>query len=277
MPIRRIHDHDLFWLESGSGPAPPLLMIHGSLCDARYWAPQMGPLGAGRRAIAVSLRHCWPAAWDGRGAGYHVDQHVADLAAFIDTLDVPQVDVMGHSRGGYVAYRLALRLPARVRKLILAEPGGQPDASLGEIAGFDAQRTPALMVEAARRIEAGHIDEGLAHFIDGISGLPIWAQTVPAFKRMARDNAHTLLAQVRETRAAYTRRDLESLAGVPILLVGGALTPSPFPELLALLAAQLPGARRVTIPGARHAMNLAAPGPFNIALSGFLEGDEAPQ
>jgi pimeloyl-ACP methyl ester carboxylesterase len=33
----------------------------------------------------------------------------------------------------------------------------------------------------------------------------------------------------------------------------------------------LPDAHRVTIPGARHAMNLAAPGVFNSAVLDFLD------
>lgn len=274
MPTRRIDDHDLFWIESrsdGEERSPPLLMIHGSLCDARYWAPQMTPLGSGRRTLAVSLRRCWPEAWDGGGEGYSVEQHVGDLLAFIATLGPGPVDVLGHSRGGHVAYRLALKAPGRVRRLILAEPGGWPDSSLGEVAAFDCERVRTLTSEAAGMIAAGDVDGGLAFFVDGVSGVALWKSMVPSFKRMARDNAGTLVAQVRETRLAFTRDDLESLS-MPTLLIGGALTPRPFPQLLDLLQAHIPGARRTTIPAARHAMNLAAPGPFNAEVAGFLEG-----
>lgn len=274
MPTRRIDDHDLFWLESGGGTdTPPLLMIHGSLCDARYWAPQMAPLGAGRLAIAVSLRRCWPEAWDGQGEGYSVEQHVDDLVAFIGTLGSGAVDVMGHSRGGHVAYRLALKAPRRVRKLVLAEPGGLPDASLGALAAtFDREHATTLTREAATRIADGDIDGGLAHFVDGVSGMPIWTHMVPSFKRMARDNARTLIGQVREKRLDFTREDLASLAP-PTLLIGGALTPSPFPELLDLLQSHIPDAQRATIAAARHAMNLAAPAAFNANVLEFLGKD----
>ena len=273
MPTRRVDDHDFFWIESGSDSgerSPPLLLIHGSLCDARYWAPQMAPLGSGRRALAVSLRRCWPEAWDGNGEGYGIERHVDDLLAFIATLGPGPVDVLGHSRGGHVAYRLALKAPGSVRRLILAEPGGWPDASLGDGAAFDCERVRTLTNRAAEKIAAGDVDEGLALFVDGVSGVALWKNMVPSFKRMARDNAGTLVAQVRETRLAFTRHDLESLS-MPTLLVGGALTPQPFPRLLDLLQAHIPGARRTTIPAARHAMNLAAPGPFNAEVLGFLD------
>ncbi|MGH8447360.1 MAG: alpha/beta fold hydrolase [Solimonas sp.] len=268
MPTQRVNDYELSYAETGSGA--PLLLIHGSLCDQRYWVPQMAPFGAGRRAIAVSLRRCWPEVWDGLGDGYSVAQHVDDLIAFIAALDAGPVDLLGHSRGGHVALRLALRAPQLVRRLILAEPGGQPDASFGPRPGLDLQMTAARTREAATLIAGGDVDGGLALFVDGVSGMSIWQHMVPGFKRMARDNAHTLLGQQREAPMRYTRDELAGLA-LPTLLVGGELTPAPFPQLLDLLQAHIAGAQRATIPAARHAMNLAAPAPFNAAVLAFLD------
>ena len=37
---------------------------------------------------------------------------------------------MGHSRGGHIAFRVAQQRPDLLRKLVLAEPGGDLDASL---------------------------------------------------------------------------------------------------------------------------------------------------
>jgi pimeloyl-ACP methyl ester carboxylesterase len=56
---------------------------------------------------------------------------MADFAAaFLDALDVPQVDALGWSMGGAVAQALAIRHPTRVRRLVVAGsgPGGVPDA-----------------------------------------------------------------------------------------------------------------------------------------------------
>lgn len=245
-------------------------MIHGSLCDYRYWTPQMAAFGEHRRAIAPSLRRCWPEQWDGAGDGYTVDRHVDDLIAFIANLDAGAVDLVGHSRGGNVALRLALKAPALVRRLVLAEPGVMPDDSFVESANFDRTKAAAWTREAAARIEAGDVEGGLQQFVDSVSGTAIWKHTVPGFKRMARDNANTLLGQAREVRRDVSRAELAAMR-LPTLLVGGALTPSPFPQLLDLLARYLPDTHRVTIPGARHAMNLAAPVAFNSAVLDFLD------
>jgi pimeloyl-ACP methyl ester carboxylesterase len=46
-----------------------------------------------------------------------------DAAAFMDALDLTEVDLFGYSIGGFVAQHLALSRPALVRRLILAGTG----------------------------------------------------------------------------------------------------------------------------------------------------------
>lgn len=267
MPVLHVNDYELAYAEAGRGR--PLLMVHGSLCDQRYWKPQMAAFAASHHAIAVSLRHCWPETWSGDGDGYSIDQHVDDLIAFIDRLGAGPVDLISHSRGGHVAYQLAVRAPEQVRRLVLAEPGGMPDDDAEEIcrAAWRAQRE--RVVEAARLVGMGQVEDGLAHFIDGVSGQAIWQRMVGSFKQMARDNARTLLGQVREPPVLFSK---DAVTGIhtPTLLIGGALTPDPFPATLDWLERLLPDARRVTIPAAPHAMNLASPGVFNAAVQSFL-------
>ena len=268
MPTFRLPDDTpLAYAESGQGR--PLLLIHGSLCDSRYWSPQMAPLGERHHVLAPSLRRCWPERWDGNGPGYDIATHVDDLLAFIDGLGSDAVNLVGHSRGGHVAFRVALQAPERVRRLVLAEPGLFPDDGFGEVPGIDRDVPARRVREALAHLRDGDIDGGLASFVDGVSGMPIWRHTVPSFKQMARDNANTLFGQARESRLEVSRAELASMK-TPILLVGGALTPAPFPALLDLLQAHLPDARRITIPAARHAMNLAAPRVFNEAVLAFL-------
>jgi pimeloyl-ACP methyl ester carboxylesterase len=45
------------------------------------------------------------------------------VAAFLDALGIGLLDVVGHSAGGAVALRLALRDPARVRTLVTRAAG----------------------------------------------------------------------------------------------------------------------------------------------------------
>src|ERR1051326_6627599 len=128
MQTLSVNGTDIAWLDVGRGP--PLVCVHGSLCDFRVWSPVLGPLSERHRVIAVSLRHFFPEHWDGQGDSYSIAQHVLDVIAFIEQLDAGPVDLMGHSRGGHVSFRVAQRRPDLLRKLILAEPGGEIDATL---------------------------------------------------------------------------------------------------------------------------------------------------
>jgi non-heme chloroperoxidase len=109
------------YVEEGSGP--PLILVHGSVSDYREWAKQMAPLARRYRVIAYSRRYHWPNEPPGADADASPERQVEDLAVIIKALGVAPAHIAGHSFGGAVALRLALRHPELVRSLILIEPG----------------------------------------------------------------------------------------------------------------------------------------------------------
>ena len=270
MKTLRVNDYDMAYLDIGAGR--PLVCVHGSLNDFRAWMPVLKPLSAGRRLIVPSLRHYFPEHWDGRGGSFTMARHVDDVIAFIEGLDVGPVDLIGHSRGGHLAFRLALKRPELIGKLVLAEPGGTLDESLepqSKDAGPPAAGSRAHVTQAAEKIEAGDLDGGLRAFIDGINGPGSWDALPSSDRQMREDNAFTLLAQVNEGRQPYTRSEAEALS-VPTLFVGGADTPGMLPVISRALAAHVPGARTVIIPDAGHSMFRQQPAAFAAAVLGFL-------
>src|SRR5215468_4908845 len=124
----QVNGYDMAYIEVGRGP--PLVCVHGTLCDFRIWSPVLGLLSRRHRVMAPSLRRFFPEHWDGVGEGFTVAQHVADTIAFVEALGAGAVHLLGHSRGGYIAFRVAQQRPDLLRKLILAEPGGTLDGSL---------------------------------------------------------------------------------------------------------------------------------------------------
>src|SRR3954468_13141147 len=98
-----VNGFDMAYLEVGQGP--PLVCVHGSLSDFRVWSPVLGPLSKRHRVIAPSLRHFFPEHWDGQGGSYSIAQHTSDVIVFIEQLDAGPVDLLGHSRGGHIAFR----------------------------------------------------------------------------------------------------------------------------------------------------------------------------
>jgi pimeloyl-ACP methyl ester carboxylesterase len=265
----RVNGYDMAYIELGQGP--PLVCIHGSLLDFRTWSPVLGPLSRHHRVISPSLRHFFPEHWDGRGNDFTIAQHVADLIAFIGKLGLGTIDLLGHSRGGHIAFRVAQQRPDLLRRLILGEPGGTLDASLAAAEPIPASGppSPAPVAVAAEMIAAGKIEEGLTYFADALEGPGGWMRFPETMKQELRDNARTLLGQINEQRQPYSRSDAETIQ-VPTLFIGGENTPGALPIILRALAAHVAGARVAIIPNTTHPMYIQDPVRFSAAVVDFL-------
>lgn len=270
MPNLTVNGYDIAYAEQGEGE--PIVLVHGTLNDQRYWVPQMAALGARFRVIALSLRHYWPAQWDGVGDDFKIDQHVADTAAFCAALKAGPVRLVGHSRGGHIAFRVAEKHPALLRALVLAEPGGERDESLGGAPGAAGQAQ--AFSEAATLLRSGDKEAALRRVAEHTGGPGAWERRAEARKAMNRDNAMTLIGQMDERRRPYSRAAAEAIR-TPTLLVGGANTLPNFIANLDALEGTIKGAKRVTIPNAAHAMSQDNPTAFNAAVQEFLDPGQA--
>jgi pimeloyl-ACP methyl ester carboxylesterase len=267
MQTLAVNGYDMAYLEVGNGP--PLVCVHGSLCDFRIWSSVFGPLTTRHRVIAVSLRHFFPEHWDGVGDTYSIAQHVSDVIAFIERLDTGPVDPMGHSRGGHVSFRVAQRRPDLLRRLILAEPGGELDASLDPAFKPGPSPLAARFAVSAEKIAAGDVDGGLEFFMDALEGPGTWKRLPATPKQLLRDNAFTLLGQVRDQRPPFSKADAEAIK-TPTLFIGGANTRGALPQVLRTLAANVPNSRTAIIPGATHPMFEQAPQKYCEIVLDFL-------
>ncbi|CAN7720461.1 alpha/beta hydrolase [Bradyrhizobium sp. LjRoot220] len=261
-----VNGYDIAYLDVGSGM--PLVCVHGTLGDFRTWYPVLGPLSKTHRVIALSLRHFFPEHWDGAGNDYRMAQHVADVIGFIEQLKIGPVDLMGHSRGGHIAFRVAEQRPDLLRKLVLAEPGGNLDATLGETASA-ASPIAARIPAAVEKVKSADIDGALALIVDMIDGEGTWKRLPAAPKQQLRDNAFTLIGQVGEDRRPFSRSEAESIR-TPTLLIGGGDTQGSLAQIWRVLAQHIPNATTAVIPGARHWIFDQAPQQFSEAVLEFL-------
>ena len=266
MKTLRVNDYDMAYLDLGSGQ--PTVLVHGSLNDFRTWAAILGPFSAVCRVIAPSLRHYFPEHWDGQDGRFSIDQHVDDTIAFIEELDLGPVDLVGHSRGGHIAFRIGQKRPDLLRKLVLAEPGGALEPAL---LPDDAPRESLREHVAASsgKIAAGELEAGLRIFVDGVNGPGAWDKLPPELRQMREDNAYTLLAQINEGRQPYHQSEAEALS-VPTLFVIGGDTPGMLPIISEVLSTHVPNAEKVIIPDAGHSMFRQQPKAFCEAVLSFL-------
>ena len=264
MQTLRVNGYDMAYLEVGQGQ--PLVCVHGTLGDFRTWYSVLGPLSKKHRVISVSLRHFYPERWDGAGGDYRVAQHVADVIAFIEQVNPRPVDLMGHSRGGHISFRVAQQRPDLLRKLILAEPGGDLDASLNPTA------PPSLltrMAEYSERVKAGDIEGTLQSLVDGLDGEHSWARLPAAAKQQLRDNVSTLIGQVHEARKPFSKADAEAIR-TPTLFIGGAETKGSLAAVHRALAQHVPDSKTALIEGGRHWMFEQAPQDYCRVVEAFL-------
>jgi len=264
-----VNGYDMPYLEAGEGH--PLVCVHGTLGDFRTWYAVLGPLSRKHRVIAVSLRHFFPEHWDGAVTDrYRMVQHVSDTIAFIEQLNPKPVDLMGHSRGGHIAFRIAQQRPELLRRIVLAEPGGDLDSSLDPaIAPGAPSALGARVLASVRKVREGDIDGALQNFVDAIDGDNAWHRLPAAAKQQLRDNIFTLLGQVHEARKPYTRSDMPAIR-TPTLLVGGADTTGSLSTMWRVMAEHIAGAKTAIIPSARHWMFENNPEEFCKAVTTFL-------
>jgi epoxide hydrolase 4 len=101
------------------GEGPPLLLLHGWPEFWATWEPVMARLQNRFRLIAPDLRGFGesdnPTPWPHDGVG--ADAHADDMVALMDALGLGQIGLVGHDVGAYVLQRIAIRHPARVRRL----------------------------------------------------------------------------------------------------------------------------------------------------------------
>ena len=181
---------------------------------------------------------------------------------------------MGHSRGGHICFRVAQRRPDLLRKLILAEPGGELDATLDPAYKPGPSPLAARIAASAEVIAKGDIDGGLQIFIDALEGPGAWKRLPATPKQLLRDNATTLIGQMRDQRPPFSKADAEAIK-TPTLFIGGANTKGTLPQVLHALAANVKGSRTEMIPNTTHPMFEQAPQRYCEIVLDFLAALEA--
>jgi YbgC/YbaW family acyl-CoA thioester hydrolase len=244
------------------GDGPAILFIHGYPLDRTIWRGQIDGLD-GYRRIAPDLRGMGQS--DAPDLGYGMGIYAADLAALLDALGVGEVVLCGLSMGGYVIFEFLRRWRDRVRAVILVDTRAEAD-------GTEARRTRDVVAGTARESGAGAIADAMLPRLLAPGTVEASPELAERIRRMM---AATPVAGIVGALAAMRdRRDatglLPTLAGLPALVIVGeedAITP---PDGARRIAAAIPGARLVVVPGAGHLTPVERPSETTAAIRDFL-------
>jgi pimeloyl-ACP methyl ester carboxylesterase len=268
---------ELFVARAGTGASRSLLVIHGGPgWDHTYLRVPVDRLGGSFHLLLPDLRGCGRSTVGLADDSYTPDLAVADLIALLDVLGVDRCSVLGFSYGGLLAQRLAVEIPARVERLIVASSSVltcDMDALDRLGAGTRAaDADPVWTDPSVRDADRGRV-------------AAIAAAEYDVYRTEARAD---YLARVQEIRfsedwarpwqagilpPAGLENAIQQLAAtdVPVLLIQGRHD-GRFPAAHALEAAdRLPAAQAVVINDAAHMAHIDQPHAWLSAITTFLD------
>jgi len=265
---------------AGVADGPPIVMIQGCGVCGSGWRPQVEALAARHPVLSFDNRGIGQSDAERRfGAGeITVSAMASDVTALMDHLGWPSAHVVGHSMGGAVAQELALTARERVRSLSLLCTFHR---------GSDATRVTPWMLWVGVRTRVGSRAARRRAFLEmittpalrasrGGAGLDAMAEELGAlFGRDLADSPPILMQQLRALGAYDASARLGELAPLPTLVVSGAedrIAPAASGRAL---AAAIPGAEYVEIPGAAHALTVHEADRVGALLARHIEGAEA--
>ncbi|HVV21906.1 MAG TPA: alpha/beta hydrolase [Pseudonocardiaceae bacterium] len=149
-------------LESGPPDAPTLVLVHGNVSSARFFAELMAELGTIWHCVAPDLRGFGGSPPTPVDARRGVRDFVDDVHAVVTGLGLAEVHLLGWSLGGGVVLQYTMDHPGTVASIVLESPmspygfGGTKDAAgtpcWPDFAGSGGGTANPEMV---RRISAG--------------------------------------------------------------------------------------------------------------------------
>lgn len=269
MPIAELSDARIHYTDTG-GSRPAVLFLHAFPLDQEMWAAQMvATVGAGFRAIAMDARGFGGSSAHG-GPALTMETIADDAAGVLRSLAVRSAAVCGLSMGGYAALAFAARHQEMLAALVLADTRAGADDAEGKkkreafaLAALE-KGSPWVAGEMAPKLQKDPPDPAADRAIRALIAKAQPAAIAAASRGMALRADH--------------RAGLEFIDVPALVLVGEAdkLTP---PAESEAMAAALPHATLVKIPGAAHLSNLEQPAAFDRALAAFLKqhlGEDTP-
>lgn len=264
-----VRNGDILTAYHDEGRGDPLLLLHGFTGSKLDFHDQLQWFTDRHRVLAPDHRGHGESSNPASPDAYSLDILVEDLAGYLDAIDVRRTHLLGHSMGGMVAMRFALRYPERLASLILMDTAAEP------LTMFPRALREQLAVEVRANGCASRIammrqmpmNDAQARGRDYLGEDEHWRRIELKLSQMDPEawialgndmsNQPALLPELREIE-------------IPTTIIVGEHD-APFVEPSARMAKTIPNAQLVTIPLAAHCPQYENAAAWRTSIEGHLE------
>ena len=242
------------------GDGPWLVLAHSLATDLSMWDDQMAALEKHFTVLRFDTRG--HGGTDAPAGAYSFDQLSDDVLGLLDALKIGRTHYCGLSMGGMIGQHLALRVPDRIERLVLADTTSRMPA--------EARPLWAERIRVAR-------EQGMAAHVQ-----PTLERWFTAPWRAAHPEVMTRIGNlIRKTPVAGYVGCAEAIARIdvtdrlpavqaPTLAIVGDQDIGTPPAMSEAIVAAIPGARLEVVPDASHLSNIEQADAFNRLLLNFL-------
>jgi pimeloyl-ACP methyl ester carboxylesterase len=240
-------------------------LVHAGIADSRMWEPQLRTFTDTHTVLRVDLPGFGRSPFESNVVDYR-----GAVREALDATGIGRAALVGTSLGGQTALEVAAETPERVSALVLVGAGLDDHQWSSDVEAFGDEETAALErgdLEAAVDANLRMWLAGPNRRVDDVD--PALRELVAEMQRDAFRHweGHNDLRAARLDPPASQR--LGEIR-VPTLVVTGGEDVSDIHAIADRLVAQIPGARRASIPGAAHLPNLERPEEFDRLVLAFL-------
>lgn len=255
----------LAYCHSGSGV--PVVFLHPTPLDHRYWLPLVERL-EGIRAIVPDLRGHGASELGATLAAGHftavldapvlsMERLAKDVLVLLDSLQIEKAVFVGCSIGGYVLLELWRQAPQRMRGLVFVCSKPQPDAPT------NVERRAATIVQA-RAGKREMLFDGMLQSLTGVTSRQRRPQIIPELRATMTPTAEALVAVQAGLATRPDSLPTVVTITVPVLAIAGDEDPGVTPQDMRAFRNAPGGCEFHTLAEAGH---LAAyEQPENVAL-----------
>lgn len=262
---------DLSYYETGRGM--PLVLLHGFPLDHTMWKAQIEALRGSCHVIAPDLRGFGKSSLAAGDAqeGVDMSRYATDVAAVLNDAGVSEPSILcGFSMGGYVLWQFVREFSGRVRAIVLCDTKAAADSE--EVRASRSQGAEEVLLSGAGPIAESLLPKLLAPAT--LAKRPDVVNEVDAIVRRTAPES-IAAAGLGMARRPDVRDSLPGIEVPALVLVGAEDAISP-PQEMREIAAALPHAAFVEVPGAGHMSPVENPAAVSDALARFIAelGDE---